>query len=153
MYLSQMFVIKDFDIKKAVGLSSIIITIIALTFTGCEEEVEPAPSSNYYVTYTWDGNADYRITFWLQSDEQQYLSLNTGNASNQGSFTSPEFQHANNLDLAIKTALEFSSDDCANVQMTLFRDSVPVLTKDYIMGEPTNINCTGDNFRQELFTP
>ena len=79
-----MFLIKDFDIKKALCLSSIIITIIALTFTGCEEEVEPAPSSSYYVTYTWDGNADYRITFWLQSDEQQYLSLNTGNASNQG---------------------------------------------------------------------
>lgn len=136
--------------KNFVALS---LTLFLFTLPSCEEEEQPGPSSDYYVTYSWDGDAEYIITYWLQSEQQQYLSLNTGMAANQGTYISPAIEHSNDLDLSIKTAIEFSSDECANVQMTLYRDSVAVLTKDYIMGEPTNINCTGDNFRQDVFTP
>ena len=124
-----------------------------ITFSSCEEEEPQGPSSDYYVTYVWEGDAEYIITYWLQSTDRQYVSLNTGGASNQGSYTSPVINHVNNLDLDIKTAIEYTSNDCANVQMTLYRDSLPVLTRDYIMGNPDNQNCTGDNFRQATFTP
>ena len=72
------------------------------TFSSCEEEEPQGPSSNYYVTYTWEGNAEYIITYWLQSTDRQYVSLNTGGASNQGSYTSPIISHANDLNLAVE---------------------------------------------------
>ena len=137
--------------------SPLIICAISCLLTsaiGCSDETTPTPPSNqYYVTYTWSGEGDYRITYWLQSGEQQHLSLSTGSASSQGSYTSPVINHANNLDLAIKTAIEYTSNDCANVQMALYRDSAEVLRKDYVMGNPDNQNCTGDNFRQTTYTP
>ena len=129
------------------------LTFFLGTFSSCEEEEPQGPTSSYYVTYTWDGEADYIITYWLQSEEQQHLSLSTGSASSQGSYTSPVINHANNLDLAIKTAIEYTSNDCANVQMVLYRDSVEVLRKDYVMGDPDSQNCTGANFRQTTYTP
>jgi hypothetical protein len=134
-------------------LFALTITAVLCTFTSCEEEEPQSPSSSYYVTYTWDGEADYILTYWLQSEEQQHLSLSTGSASSQGSYTSPIINHVNTLDLDIKTAIEYTSNDCANVQMTLYRDSLPVLTRDYIMGNPDNQNCTGDNLRQATYTP
>lgn len=134
-------------------LFALTITAVLCTFTSCEEEEPQGPSSSYYVTYTWDGEADYILTYWLQSEEQQHLSLSTGSASSQGSYTSPIINHSNDLDLLVKTAIEFSNDKCANVEMVLYRDSAEVLRKDYIMGDPDNQNCTGDNFRQATYTP
>ena len=134
-------------------LFALTITAVLCTFASCEKEEPQGPSSSYYVTYTWDGEADYILTFWLQSEEQQHLSLSTGSASSQGSYTSPIINHSNDLDLLVKTAIEFSNDKCANVEMVLYRDSTEVLRKDYIMGDPDNQNCTGDNFRQTTYTP
>ncbi len=142
----------SFSISKS-ALFALSLTFFLCTFSSCEEEKPQSPSSSYFITYTWDGQADYIITFWLQSEEQQHLSLSTGSASSQGSYTSPVINHANNLDLAIKTAIEYTSNDCANVQMVLYRDSAEVLRKDYIMGNPDNQNCTGENFRQVTYTP
>ena len=130
-----------------------VLFMLLCTFSSCEEEESQSPSSSYFITYTWDGEANYIITFWLQSEEQQHLSLSTGSASSQGSYTSPVINHANDLDLVIKTAIEYTSNDCANVQMVLYRDSAEVLRKDYIMGNPDNQNCTGDNFRQTTYSP
>lgn len=129
------------------------LTLFLFTLPSCEEEEQPGPSSDFYVTYTWEGDAEYIITYWLQSTDRQYVSLNTGVASNQGSYTSPIISHANDLNLAVKTAIQYTSNECANVQMTLYRDSLPVLTRDYIMGNPDNQNCTGENFRQATYTP
>ena len=135
------------------ALFALSFTIFLCTFTSCEEEEPQGPSSSYHVTYTWDGEADYIITYWLQSEEQQHLSLSTGSASSQGSYTSPMINHSNDLDLLVKTSIQFSNDNCANVEMVLYRDSAEVLRKDYIMGNPDNQNCTGDNFRQATYTP
>ena len=147
---------KDFLQTYVAPKSTLITLTLALllgTFSSCEEEEPQEPSSSYFVTYTWDGEADYIITYWLQSEEQQHLSLNTGSASSEGSYTSPVINHSNNLDLLVKTAIEFSNDNCANVEMVLYRDSAEVLRKDYVMGDPDNQNCTGDNFRQTTYTP
>tara|TARA_B100000925_G_scaffold252587_1_gene204708 strand:- start:285 stop:731 length:447 start_codon:yes stop_codon:yes gene_type:complete len=136
-----------------------ILTVCALSFfltstIGCSDETTPTPpSSEYYVTYTWSGEGDYRITYWFQSESQQYLSSNSGNDTSQGTYSSPTFTHPNNEDLSIKTAIEFSDSQCADVQLRLFRDSVEVMVKDYVMGDPGNIVCTADNFRQEVYTP
>ena len=127
--------------------------MLLFTFSSCEKEEPQGPSSDYYITYTWEGDAEYIITYWLQSTDRQYVSLNTGSAANQGSYTSPVISHANDLNLAVKTAIQYTSNECANVQMTLYRDSLPVLTRDYIMGNPDNQNCTGENFRQATYTP
>ena len=146
---------KKYTAKNLFNVTLILGITCAMAFiTSCSDGSTPTPpSSQYYVTYTWSGEGDYRITYWLQSGEQQHLSLSTGSASSQGSYTSPVINHANNLDLAIKTAIEYTSNDCANVQMALYRDSAEVLRKDYVMGNPDNQNCTGDNFRQTTYTP
>ena len=146
---------KNYTAKNLFNVTLILGITCAMAFiTSCSDGSTPTPpSSQYYVTYTWSGEGDYRITYWLQSGEQQHLSLSTGSASSQGSYTSPVINHANNLDLAIKTAIEYTSNDCANVQMALYRDSAEVLRKDYVMGNPDNQNCTGDNFRQTTYTP
>ena len=83
------------------ALFALSFTIFLCTFTSCEEEEPQGPSSSYHVTYTWDGEADYIITYWLQSEEQQHLSLSTGSASSQGSYTSPIINHSNDLDLLV----------------------------------------------------
>ena len=145
--------------KNTLRLFLGILTVCALSFfltsaIGCSDEsTPPPPSSEYYVTYTWSGEGDYRITYWFQGESQQYLSSNSGNDTSQGTYSSPAFSHPNNEDLSIKTAIEFSDSRCANVQLRLFRDSVEVMVKDYIMGDPGNIVCTADNFRQEVYTP
>ena len=134
-----------------------ICSILAITFflsSGCKEEsTPPPPSSDYYVIYSWEGEAEYAITYWLQSNEQQYSSNSTGSAASQGNYTSPTISHTNNLDLVIKTAIQYSDIECANVQMTLYRDSIAVLSRDYVMGNPENQNCTAEDFRQATYTP
>ena len=138
-------------------LSLLTICAISCLLTsaiGCSDETTPTPPSNqYYVTYTWSGEGDYRITYWLQSESQQYFSSNSSSNASQGSFTSPIISHPNTENLFIKTAIEFSDSQCANVQLKVFRDSVEVMVKDYIMGNPENQNCTGDNFRGIVYTP
>ena len=135
------------------ALFALSLTIFLCTIISCEKEEPQGPSSTYYVSYTWDGDAEYIITYWLQSLDEQHISLNTGSAASQGSYSSPVINHSNDLDLLVKTAIEFSNDNCTNVQMVLYRDSNEVLRKDYIMGDPENQNCTGDNFRQATYTP
>ena len=146
---------KKYTAKKLFSVTMILGISCAMTLiTSCSDGSTPTPpSSQYYVTYTWSGESDYQITYWLQSESKQYLSNNSGSASSQGSYTSPVINHANDLDLAIKTAIEFSNSQCANVQLKLFRDSIEVMVKDYVMGDPANQNCTGDNFRQTTYTP
>ena len=137
--------------------SPLIICAISCLLTsaiGCADETTPTPpSSQYYVAYTWSGEGDYRITYWLQSESQQHFSSNSGSDASQGSFTSPIVSHSNTENLFVKTAIEFSDSQCANVQLKLFRDSVEVMVEDYIMGNPENQNCTGDNFIGIVYTP
>ena len=146
---------KKYTAKNLFSVTMILGISCAMAFiTSCSDGSTPTPpSSQYYVTYTWSGESDYQITYWLQSESKQYLSNNSGSDTSQGSLTSPIFSHPNTENLSVKTAIEYTSNDCANVQMVLYRDSAEVLRKDYIMGNPDNQNCTGENFRQATYTP
>lgn len=146
---------KKYTAKKLFSVTMILGISCAMAFiTSCSDgSTPPPPSSQYYVTYTWSGESDYQITYWLQSESKQYLSNNSGSDTSQGSLTSQVFSHPNTENLTVKTAIEFSNSQCANVQLKLFRDSIEVMVKDYVMGDPANQNCTGENFRQATYTP